>query len=202
MQSLTQVPASSAQSAEQAVQFKGLAPSHEAHELSHEAQVRFSPSNLLAGQADTQELSSKKDRVPLPSQLRHAVLPGPEHSRQLSWHGSHTVDPPSWLTYSESRHSPTQVEPRRKAASALLHERQSVLSGPEQVLHSPPHAMQWPLAFANLPKGVQDWRHAPTPTIQSPSRKGKAAAQAEQPSPLESTHVAQLSSHGSHWSVC
>ena len=104
------------------------------------------------------------------SQARHAIEPGPLHSKQEVWQLLHVATlPPTNSTKVAFLHSPTHSPPERKGVKALVHVRQCVLFGPEHVPQSSLQGAQTPWSAcdepggavaAYLPRGVQSATHA------------------------------------------
>ena len=164
---------------------------HVAHDGSHAWHVELASAHLLAGQAATHVLTSKKG-VALEGQLSQSVERGPLHSRQLVWHDEQVGCPPtSSVKVPSSGHSGTHAPLERKGVAAPLQLRQSLLLGPVQLPHDVSHAAhELPLAY--LPNGVHEARQTPA------SRKGCVGAHMTQSAAAGPEHVWQLASQCEH----
>ena len=134
----------------------------------------------------------------------------PEHSAHEAWHGTHAAEAPERsltlvdlsLTTERSTnvplpHSATHSPLDTKGVAALVHERHSEASGPEQVPQAASHAAQLEEPLAYMPSGLQ----SATQRLVALTEKGWVEAQLRHSAAVGPLHVAQLAAHGVHTSA-
>lgn len=142
---------------------------------------------LPFGQLPTHAPLSKSG-VPLDGQLRHSMLPGPEHCWHVAWQAVQRLAEPTTLTKVPSLGQLATQEPLCRKGSALpVQLRHSELEGPVHVPQLVSHAWQACELSAYLLTGVHEARQPP-----GGLEKGVAAAHVRQSFSVRPEQVAQL----------